>query len=185
MNPALRDIIKEELQKLLDANFIYPISDSQWVSPLVLTPKKDGRWHICIDYRELNKTTLKDYFPLPFIDQEFHITIVDRRGKSNVVVDYLSTLNKPGETTPVDDDFPDEHLFVVSKKSPWFADIANYLVIKKLPPHLSACEKRNIIQKSAAYSWIQGDLFYVGADLIIHRCVRGEEVFDILKSTHD
>jgi len=53
----------------LDSGFIYHISDSQWVSPLVLVPKKDGRWNICIDYRELNKVTLKDYFPLPFIDQ--------------------------------------------------------------------------------------------------------------------
>ena len=50
MNPALRDIVKEEVQKLLDAHFIYPISDSQWVSPLVIAPKKDGRWCICIDY---------------------------------------------------------------------------------------------------------------------------------------
>ena len=69
MNPDLRDIVKEEVQKLLDAGFIYPISDSQWVSPLVLVPKKDGRWCICIDYQELNESTLKDYFPLPFIDQ--------------------------------------------------------------------------------------------------------------------
>ena len=50
MNPAQRDIVKEEVQKILDAGFIYPISDSQWVSPLVLVPKKDGRWSICIDY---------------------------------------------------------------------------------------------------------------------------------------
>jgi len=35
MNLALKDIVKEELQKLLDAGFIYPISDSEWVSPLV------------------------------------------------------------------------------------------------------------------------------------------------------
>ena len=69
MNPALRDIVKEEVQKLLDAGFIYPILDSQWVSPLVLVPKKYGIWLICIDYQELNKATLKDYFPLPFIDQ--------------------------------------------------------------------------------------------------------------------
>ena len=69
MNPALRDIVKEEVLKLLDASFIYPISNSQWVSPLVLVPKKDGRWCICIYYWELNKATLKDYFPLPFIDQ--------------------------------------------------------------------------------------------------------------------
>ena len=69
MNPALRDIIREELQKLLNVNFIYPISDSRWVSPLVVVPKKNGKWRICVDYRELNKATLKDYFPLPFIDQ--------------------------------------------------------------------------------------------------------------------
>ena len=40
MNPALKDIVKEELQKLLTTGFIYPISDSKWVSPLVVVPKK-------------------------------------------------------------------------------------------------------------------------------------------------
>ena len=69
MNPALKEIIEEELQKLLDAGFIYPISDSEWVSPLVFVPKKNGKWRICVDYRELNKATKKDHFPLPFIDQ--------------------------------------------------------------------------------------------------------------------
>ena len=69
MNPALKNIVKEELQKLLDVGFIYPILDSQWVSPLVIVPKKNGKWRICVDYRELNKATQKDHFPLPFIDQ--------------------------------------------------------------------------------------------------------------------
>jgi hypothetical protein len=69
MNPALKDIVKEELQKLLDLNFIYPISDSKLVSLLVIVPKNNGKWCIYVNYRELNKTTLKDYFPLPFIDQ--------------------------------------------------------------------------------------------------------------------
>ena len=69
LNPHIKDIVKEELQKLLDVNFIYPIADSKWVSPLVLVPKKNGKWWICIDYRELNKATQKVHFPLPFIDQ--------------------------------------------------------------------------------------------------------------------
>jgi hypothetical protein len=69
MNPSLKDIVKEELQKLLNVNFIYPISDSKWVSPLVIVPKKNGKWRICVDFRELNKATFRDYFPLPFIDQ--------------------------------------------------------------------------------------------------------------------
>ena len=68
MNPALKDIVKDELQKLLNADFIYPISDSKWVSPLVIVPKKGGKWRICVEFRELNKATLRDYFPLPFID---------------------------------------------------------------------------------------------------------------------
>ena len=70
MNLALKDIVKEELQKLLTAGFIYPISHRKWVSPLVVVLKKvTGKWCICVDFRELNKATLKDYFPLPFIDQ--------------------------------------------------------------------------------------------------------------------
>ena len=50
MNPNLREIVKEELQKLLNVNFIYPILDSRWVSPLVIVPKKNGKWRVCIDY---------------------------------------------------------------------------------------------------------------------------------------
>jgi hypothetical protein len=44
LNPHLRDIVKEKLQKMLNVDFIYPISDSQWVSPLVIVPKKNGKW---------------------------------------------------------------------------------------------------------------------------------------------
>jgi hypothetical protein len=69
MNPNLREILKEELQKLLNAGFIYPISDIEWVSPLVIVPKKNGKWRVCVDYRALNKATQKDHFPLPLIDQ--------------------------------------------------------------------------------------------------------------------
>jgi len=95
--------------------------------------------------------------------QEFDITIVDRPGKENVVADFLSRL-KTNENIPVDDSFPDEYLFAVSAHSPWYADIANYLVTGKLPLHLSHREKRKIIQQSARYSWISGCLFHTGLD---------------------
>jgi hypothetical protein len=73
--------------KLLDAGIIYPISDSKWVSPIHVVPKKAGMtviknkdnelvptrlqsgWRVCIDYRKLNFVMRKDYFPLLFIDQ--------------------------------------------------------------------------------------------------------------------
>jgi hypothetical protein len=69
MNPNLKEIVKEELHKLLNIGFIYPISNSEWVSPLVIVPKNNGKWRVCVDYRALNKATQKDHFPLPFIDQ--------------------------------------------------------------------------------------------------------------------
>jgi len=69
MNPTLKEIMKEELRKLLDARFIYPISDSEWVSPLVLVPKNNSKWRIYVDYREFDKATNKDHFFFPFIDQ--------------------------------------------------------------------------------------------------------------------
>ena len=53
----------------METRFIYPISDSEWVSPLVIVPKKNGKWRVYVDYRELNKATQKYHFPLPFIDQ--------------------------------------------------------------------------------------------------------------------
>ena len=60
MNLVLKDIVKDELQKLLNANFIYLISNSKWVSPLVIVPKKNGKWRVCVDFREINRETLRD-----------------------------------------------------------------------------------------------------------------------------
>jgi hypothetical protein len=72
MNPNLREILKEELQNFFNAGFIYPISDNEWVSPLVIVLKKNRKWRVCVDYRDLNKVTQKIHFLLPFIDQVLH-----------------------------------------------------------------------------------------------------------------
>nr|GEX91255.1 hypothetical protein [Tanacetum cinerariifolium] len=87
VNPKVYDVIKNEVLKLLDAELIYPISDSPWVSPvhcvrktgdftivkneeneLILTHLVTG-WRVCINYQKLNEATRKDHFPLPFMDQ--------------------------------------------------------------------------------------------------------------------
>ena len=80
-------MVRNEVIKLLDAGMIYPISNSSWVSPVQVVPKKGGMtvvpnekneliptrtvtgWRVCIDYRRLNDATRKDHFPLLFIDQ--------------------------------------------------------------------------------------------------------------------
>ena len=69
MNPRKAPAIKEEIEKLLKAGFIYPISLIEWVSNPVQVDKKQGAIRICIDFRDLNWSCLKDNFPIPFIDQ--------------------------------------------------------------------------------------------------------------------
>ena len=57
MNPNIRDIVKEEIQNLLEEGFIYWILDREWVSPLMIVPNKNGKWRVYVDYIELNKET--------------------------------------------------------------------------------------------------------------------------------
>ncbi|GJW38616.1 reverse transcriptase domain-containing protein [Tanacetum coccineum] len=89
VNPKIHDVIKKEVEKLLDAGLIYP---TIWivhglVQVFHCVPKKGGMtvvtneenelvptrlvtgWRVCIDYRKLNEATCKDHFPLPFMDQ--------------------------------------------------------------------------------------------------------------------
>jgi hypothetical protein len=83
----MREVVNNEVLKLLKAGVIYPISDSEWVSPVQVVLKKGGMtiihneknelipqwtvtsWRMCIGYRKLNKATWKDHFPLLFIDE--------------------------------------------------------------------------------------------------------------------
>jgi len=61
------DEVKKQLQQLLEQGVIRP-STSPCGSPIIIVPKKDGTWQMCIDYRALNKITLKNRYPLPRID---------------------------------------------------------------------------------------------------------------------
>jgi hypothetical protein len=67
MAPAELKELKDQLQELLDKGFIRP-SSSPWGAPVLFVKKKDGTLRMCIDYRELNKVTIKNKYPLPRID---------------------------------------------------------------------------------------------------------------------
>ncbi|TYK18694.1 ty3-gypsy retrotransposon protein [Cucumis melo var. makuwa] len=70
MAPADLKELKVQLQKLLDKGFIWS-SVSPWGAPVLFVKKKDGSMRLCIDYRELNKVTVKNKYPLPRIDDLF------------------------------------------------------------------------------------------------------------------
>jgi hypothetical protein len=83
----MKEVVRNEILKLLDAGIIYPISDSRWVSLVHCVPKKGGitivpnennefipqrvvvGYRMYIDFRKVNKFPKKDHYPLPFIDQ--------------------------------------------------------------------------------------------------------------------
>ena len=62
--------LKAQLQELVDGGFIRP-SISPWGAPVLFVKKKDGSWRLCIDYRQLNKVTIRNKYPLPRIDDLF------------------------------------------------------------------------------------------------------------------
>ena len=87
LNPVMKEVVRKEVLKKLNAGFIYAISDSPWVSPVYVVPKKSGftviineknelipkrtvtRWRVCIDYIKLNTAIRNDHYPRPFIAQ--------------------------------------------------------------------------------------------------------------------
>ncbi|KAK1628400.1 hypothetical protein QYE76_002715 [Lolium multiflorum] len=120
--PKMKEVVRNEVLKLLEAGIIYPIADSRWVSPVHCVPKKGGMtvvpndndelipqrivvgYRMCIDFRKVNKVTKKDHYPLPFIDQ-----MLERL--ENIAYDPV----------PVNDSFPNEQLAVIkvsSRESP-------------------------------------------------------------------
>ena len=68
MAPAEMAELKKQLEDLLGKRFIRP-STSPWGAPVLFVKKKDGNFRLCIDYRGLNRVTVKNKYPLPRIDE--------------------------------------------------------------------------------------------------------------------
>ena len=68
---AQKSEIERMVAEMLEAGINQPIQSS-FSAPVVLVHKKDGSWRMCLDYRELNKFTIKDKFPILFIDDFLH-----------------------------------------------------------------------------------------------------------------
>ncbi|CAN6542669.1 unnamed protein product [Malus baccata var. baccata] len=266
LNPIMKEVVRNEVMKLLDAGMIYPISDSTWISPTQVVPKRSGitvvkndnnelvptclttGWCMCVDYRKINAdyavgavlgqrkdrlpqviyyasrtlndaqlnyaTTEKELLAVVFalekfcsylvgakvivytdhavlkyllskkdakprlirwilLLQEFDLEIRDKKGSENVVADHLSRLiihtASEEDSLPLRESFPDEQLFTVQFRTPWFADIVNYLVKGVVHPDLTLQQKKKFLSDVKHYFWDEPYLFKYCLDQIIHR----------------
>ena len=69
------DAVKNEVTKLKQAGAIKEVFYPEWLANIVVVKKKSGKWQVCVDFTDLNKTCLKDSFPMPRIDQLVDATV--------------------------------------------------------------------------------------------------------------
>ena len=117
--------------------------------------------------------------------QEFNMEIRDKKGSENVVADHLSRIIPPpfNPSDVIKESFPDESLFEVSKL-PWYANIVNYLVVKKLPDYWSKQQRQYFFSQLKHYIWEDPELYKVCADQVVRRCVPDHEHMDVLAHRH-
>nr|XP_009768428.1 PREDICTED: uncharacterized protein LOC104219438 [Nicotiana sylvestris] len=121
--------------------------------------------------------------------QEFDFEVKDRKGTQNQVVDHLSRLEdagRPKGDLEINDAFPDEHILAPSSTfTPWYADIANYLVSDVISDGLESYQKKKFLRDCRQCYWEEPFLFRVCANNIIRRCVPEEQIMPILKACDD
>jgi hypothetical protein len=107
MNPKLLPLIEKEIKKMYDAKFIVPLDFSKRVSNLVPTCKKTEEMRLCVDFRNLNKVSLKNNYPLPKMDHllqrvvgSSRISLLDGFSGYNQVLVHLDDQDKTTFATP-------------------------------------------------------------------------------------
>jgi hypothetical protein len=103
----LLPIIEKEVKKLLDAKIIVPLRYSEWVANLVPVRKKNGEIRLCVDFRNMNRCSLKDNYPLPKMDHILQkvvgaqrISMLDGYSRYNQISVFEEDKKKTSFTTP-------------------------------------------------------------------------------------
>nr|GEY79307.1 reverse transcriptase domain-containing protein [Tanacetum cinerariifolium] len=123
--------------------------------------------------------------------QEFDFKVIDTKGAKNYVADHLSRLENQYENVfypkEINETFPLESLNKVAHQdpsTPWFANFANYHAEKFIIKGMTTQQKQKNFKDVTHYFWDDPYLFKTCPDLIIRRCVAGQEAIDILKACH-
>ncbi|GJU11129.1 reverse transcriptase domain-containing protein [Tanacetum coccineum] len=198
VNPKIHDVIKKEVEKLLDAGLIYPISDSPWshfmVKEGIVLGHKISKNGIEVDKAKvdviaklLHPTTVKGVWSF------FGHAVIDTKGAENLAADHLSRLENPYENVldpkEVNEKFPLETLNMVTSRGDsstlWFADYANYHAGNFIVKGMLSQQKNKFFKDVKHYFWDDPYLFKICADQMIRRCVHDKEALDILEACHN
>ncbi|CAN6576911.1 unnamed protein product [Malus baccata var. baccata] len=128
-----------------------------------------------------------DYVVGAVLGQRFDLEIKDKKGSENVVAYHLSRLvhsNTEEDLIPLRECFPDEQLFSLRATNPWYADIINYTVTKKIPDDFTRAQKDKLVKIAKYYDWDDPYLWKYCLDQLIRRCVPESEFKSILTFCH-
>ncbi|CAL1355100.1 unnamed protein product [Linum trigynum] len=123
--------------------------------------------------------------------QEFDVEIKYKKGAKNLAANHLSRLEGTRRTSShnaINDNFPDERLFVivvVESATPWFANFSSYLVGNQLPKGMNTNEKWKFFADLRYYFCDDPYLFRIGDDGIIRWCVPEDKMTAILSQFHE
>jgi hypothetical protein len=94
INPMLLPIMEREVKKLMDAQIIVPLRYSDWVANLVPVRKKNGEIRLCVDFRNLNRSSKKDNYPFPKMEHILHrVTSASRISMIDGFLDTIRSLS--------------------------------------------------------------------------------------------
>ncbi|XP_073133493.1 uncharacterized protein [Henckelia pumila] len=212
LNPHMKEVVKNEVLKLLDAGIIYPISDSKWVnaqfewtqecetafkkiinllttSPILQPPDWSLPFELMCDASDYAVGAVlgqrKEGKPYVIYYAKFDLVIKDKKGKENVVADHLSRIISESSQNeiPINENFPDDQLFYATAM-PWFANIVNFLVTNKMPSHWSSQDKNKFLKEVKKFYWDDPYFFKYCPDQIFRRCIPDNEVSSVIKFCH-
>ncbi|CAM8999221.1 unnamed protein product [Rhodiola kirilowii] len=117
--------------------------------------------------------------------QEFDVEIKEKKGIENTVADHLSRIVREEETGQITEAFPDEHLYAITSKVPWYAPIVNYLVGGTFPPSYSKAQSMKLKHDARFYVWDDPYLWKIGVDQMLRRCIPDIEIASVVSFCHE
>jgi hypothetical protein len=133
---------------------------------------------------EINYTTTGRICRWILLFREYDFEIVVKRGRMNKGLDHLYRLDHGEEPTSLDDTLPDAHLLAIRKADDHFTEIVQFLSTGMAPREYTVIQKKQLVVRAANFQLITGQLYKMGPDEILRRCVMEAKIPLIQSESH-